>query len=96
MIAPAAAFSSVISITCAVQGLTAITRPTIPPDVTTGMLRAIPEELPRLIVTVLNQTEAIARNNSRSNLIVTSLFFEVEQLLQTLVLGDGFLCLSKL
>ena len=34
-----------------------MTRPTIPPPVTTGMLRAIPEELPRSIVTVLNQTD---------------------------------------
>src|ERR1043165_7816912 len=75
--APAPAFSSVISITCEAQGLTVMTRPTMPPDVTTGMLVSTPALLPRLI----------ARDHACRNGLDVGLFVEIEQRFETFVFG---------
>ena len=55
--APTPDLSRVIRSTCAVSGLTAVTRPTRPPSVTTGMFSLTPSRLPRLMIDESNQTD---------------------------------------
>ena len=59
----------------------------MPPPVTTGMLTAIPELLPRLIVIVLNHTEASRAITRAGTDWICDLFIQIQKCFETLVFG---------
>src|ERR1043165_5817245 len=74
--APAPDFSSEINITWELNGLVEITRPTIPPGVTTGMLTSTPAMRPLSIGRLLTQLEG-----SRAITLATTVLYWLLELM---------------